>query len=107
LAVGSIGGPVFNTSGVVVGVSSVVEDEDERRRRDTRIVPVDDACEAIKSAQTAQQTGERPSVPRLPVEPALPFPVDALEAAVKRRAGSLNPYQISASDFDVAFLTPV
>jgi len=26
---------------------------------------------------------------------------------VQRRAGSLNPYQMSASDFDVAFITPV
>jgi hypothetical protein len=107
LAPGSLGGPVFSTSGAVVGLSSVVEDADERRRRDARVVPVDDACEAIKSARTAMQTAERPSVSRLPVEPARPFPADALEAAVKRRAGSLSPYQISASDFDVAFLTPV
>jgi hypothetical protein len=26
---------------------------------------------------------------------------------VKRRAGNLNPYQLSASDFNVAFMTPV
>ena len=53
------------------------------------------------------QTAERPSVTRLPVEPLQPFPTDALEAAVKRRAGNLSSYQLSASDFDVAFLTPV
>ena len=43
----------------------------------------------------------------LPVEPLRPFPADALKAAAKRRAGSLSPYLMSSSDFDIAFLTPV
>jgi hypothetical protein len=33
--------------------------------------------------------------------------VEALENAAERRAGSLNPYQMSSSDFDIAFITPV
>lgn len=41
------------------------------------------------------------------MEPVRPFPVDALEDAAKRRAGSLSPYQMSSSDFDIAFITPV
>ena len=36
-----------------------------------------------------------------------PAPVDAFKDAVKRRAGSLLPYQMAASEFDVAFITPV
>ena len=44
---------------------------------------------------------------RLPVEPSRPFPADALKEAAKRRAGSLSPYQMSSSDFDIAFITPV
>ena len=34
-------------------------------------------------------------------------PTKALEPIVARRAGSLSPRQISAADFDVAFITPV
>jgi hypothetical protein len=41
------------------------------------------------------------------VEPLQPFPVDALRDAAKRRTGSLSPYQMSASTFDVSFITPV
>ena len=107
LAAGSTGGPVFSTGGGVVGISSVVDDEDDRRRRDARIVPVDEACQVVRSAEKAMQTAQRPVAARLPVEPLRPFPVDALDAAVQRRAGSLSPYQLSSSDFDVAFLTPV
>ena len=43
----------------------------------------------------------------LPVEPVRPFPVTALKDAAQRRVGSLSPYQMSSSDFDVAFITPV
>ena len=107
LAPGSTGGPVFNTGGGVVGLSSVVDDQDERRRRDARIVPVVDACEVVRSAEKAMQTAERPVATRLPVEPLRPFPVDALDAAGQRRQGSLSAYQMSSSDFDITFLTPV
>jgi hypothetical protein len=48
-----------------------------------------------------------PSGTHLPVEPTWPFPVDALKDAAEHRAGSLSPYQISSSTFDVAFITPV
>jgi S1-C subfamily serine protease len=107
LAPGSTGGPVFSTGGGVVGISSVVDDEDERRRRDARVVPVDDACEVVRSAEKAMQTAARPVATRLPVEPLRPFPADALDTAVKGRLGNLSPYQISSSDFDIAFFTPV
>ena len=43
----------------------------------------------------------------LPVEPGKRLSVDALKTAVKARAGSLNPYMTSSSDFDIAFITPV
>ena len=40
------------------------------------------------------------------MEPVRPFPVNALKDAAQRRAGSMSPYQLSSSDFDVAFITP-
>ncbi len=52
-------------------------------------------------------TAAPPSGTQLPVEPLQPFPVDALRDAAKRRTGSLNPYSMAASTFDVSFITPV
>jgi hypothetical protein len=106
LASGSSGGPVFSRSGSLVGLSSFVEDEDERRRRDARIVPVDDACAVFASAQKMLQTAERPVPTHLAVDPLQPFPIDVLERAAQSRAGNLTSYQASSSDFDVVFLTP-
>jgi len=48
-----------------------------------------------------------PSATHLPVEPVEPAPIAAFKDAVRRRAGSLKPYQMAASDFDVGFITPV
>jgi S1-C subfamily serine protease len=107
LAPGGTGGPVFSTSGTLVGISSIADDEDQRRGDDVRIVPVSDACEVVSAAQKARPAGKGPGAVHLPVELSLPFPPGALEAAVRSRAGSLTPYTMSSSDFDIAFLTPV
>src|SRR5439155_12122186 len=78
LAPGSTGGPVFSTTGAVAGISSSVDDQDERKRRDARIVSIGDACEVVRSAEKMMPTAQRPVATRRPVEPLRPFPVDAL-----------------------------
>jgi S1-C subfamily serine protease len=106
-APGSAGGPVFSTGGTVLGLSSGVDDDNERRGKEARLVPVDDVCAVVRTAEKSRLTALRPAAARLPVEPLRPFPVNALEAAVKQRAGDLSAYQLSSSDFDIALLTPV
>jgi hypothetical protein len=106
LAPGSAGGPVFSAGGAVVGISSLVDEKDDRRRG-SRVVRIDDVCEIVASAEKKMIGTTPPNGSHLPVEPAGTLPVEALKEAVQRRAGSLNPYQMSSSDFDIAFITPV
>ena len=104
---GSTGGPVFTAGGVVVGITSFAGERDENGRGgDTRVVPVADVCDAVAAAEKNMKDGA-PSGTLLPVEPERAFPVDALKDAAKNRAGSLSPYQLSSSDFDIAFITPL
>ena len=110
LAPGATGGPVFAEDGRVVGLTSTVDETDQqdgRWRGDARIVRVDQACDAIAAADRGPATSPAPSGTLLPVEPTRPYPPDVLEQAATRRAGSLNPYQTSSSDFDIAFITPL
>jgi S1-C subfamily serine protease len=107
LASGSVGGPVFTAAGSVIGIASMVDDKDENRRGTARVVPAGDACEVVASAQKKMADAAPPDGTHLPVEPARAFPVNLLKDAVQSRAGNLNPYQLSSSDFDVAFITPV
>jgi S1-C subfamily serine protease len=107
LPFGGAGGPVFDTRGDVVGITSVLEDPDGRPDRDFRVVPVDDACRLVDVAEERMASAAPPSAAHLPVEPSRPFPQAALEDLAKRRAGGLGAYQMAASDFDIAFITPV
>jgi len=106
LSAGSAGGPVFTADGVV-GVTSVADGTDANRRGTARIVPIDDVCGVVATAREQMRDAAAPGGARLPVEPELPFPVDALKEAVQHRAGSLNPYQAVSASFDVFFVTPV
>jgi hypothetical protein len=74
---------------------------------DSAVVRSDEACSLVAAAEKKMKDAAPPSGAHLPVEPLRPFPVDALKDAVQHRAGSLNPYQMTATDFDLAFITPV
>jgi hypothetical protein len=107
LARGDAGGPVFTASGDLLGITSIVDEDDRRRQGDSRVVRIDGACDVVASAETTMAKAAPPSGTHLPIEPVQPFPPGALKESAERRPGSLEPYQISSSSFDVAFITPV
>ena len=107
LATGGTGGPVFIASGDLVGLTSLPDERDEPRRGAARVVRIDGACELVAAAAKKVKDALAPSGTHLPVEPAEPAPIDAFKEVVTRRAGSLLPYQMAASEFDVGFITPV
>ena len=107
LGTGGTGGPVFTTSGELVGLTTPPDEREEPRRGETRVVRIDAACELVAVAAKKANDTPPPSPAHLPVEPEQPAAVDALKEAIKRRAGNLRPYTMSASEFEVAFITPV
>ena len=104
LARGSAGGPVF-TAGGLIGFTTVDEREVDTHS-DMRVVRIDEACEVMASAEKKMSEMMPPDAMHLPLD-ARPVAVTALSEAVKNRAGSLTPYAMSTTDFDVAFITPV
>jgi hypothetical protein len=107
LSFGSAGGPVFAADGQVIGITSPGDESATQRRGNSRVVRIDDVCDVVATAQQKMKGDAPPSSARLPIEPARPFPVEALKSAAQTRAGSLNPYPMSSTDFDIAFMTPV
>jgi S1-C subfamily serine protease len=107
LATGGEGGPVFTASGDLVGITTLPGEREEPRRGATRVARIDGACELVAAAATKAKEAPAPSAAHLPVEPTTSAPVETFKEAVKRRAGSLKPYQIASSDFDIGFITPI
>lgn len=100
----SAGVPVFNVNGEVVAITTTGETGTEVSRLSEKSVRIDDLRPALADAEK-NLTGTAPTG-KLPLEPERSADEDALKAAANKRSGSLSPYQISATDFDVYILTP-
>ena len=98
------GGPVF-TAGGLIGFTSV-DDRDPDDRSNARVVRIDQTCDVIASAEKKMAEALPPDATSLPLDPQ-PVAVSALSEAMKNRAGSLSPYPMTTTDFDVTFITPV
>ena len=105
LARAGAGGPVF-TAGGLIGLTTL-DDRDPDSRSDARVVRIDQACEVLASADTKMAGAMPPDATHLPLDPQRQIAESALNAAVKSRAGSLSPYPMSTTGFDIAFITPV
>jgi S1-C subfamily serine protease len=101
----SAGGPVFAAGGLI-GFTTL-EDRDPDSRSNARVVRIDQACEVLPSAEKKMTGAMPPDATHLPLDPQRLIAPGALSAAVKNRAGSLSPYPMSTTEFDVAFITPV
>lgn len=107
LSAGAAGGPLFTADGMLIGLTTVPADDSGYSRRESRAVPVADACELMTTARSRMSGAIPPSADRLPLEPAQAFPVEALKAAFTARGPNLQPYTLTAADFEVAFITPL
>lgn len=102
---GGAGGPVFATSGALVGLTSIVADDAAPRRAEVRVIRVEVMCEVVEAAAKQMERIPRPIGTRLPVEPARAARATAPQDS-RRAAGNVSPAQMSSSDFDIAFITP-
>ena len=103
---GSAGGPVF-ANGAVVGLTSFTAEKESAEPDEARVIRIDAVCDGVASAAAAMASAAPPDGTRLPVEPTRQLGEEYLQAEAKRRTGSLNPYMVASSGFDIAFITPV
>lgn len=107
LATGGTGGPVFTAAGALVGITALPDERDEPRRGATRIVRIEQACDVVAAAAKKVMDAAAPGPAHLPVEPPQPAPVATFKEAVRKRAGSLKPYTMASTDFDISFIPPI
>jgi S1-C subfamily serine protease len=107
LPTGGAGGPVFGAAGTVIGITSLDQQTEKRTRENTRVVRVEEVCGVVAAAERKMKDTMPPSGAPLPVESMTTASESVLKEMAKRRVGSLNPFPMASTDFDVAFITPV
>jgi hypothetical protein len=101
---GNSGGPLFNSVGQVVGLTTFRE----LGPGITGIVRIEEAYPLIAQARTKLLSERPPSKTLLPVEPTTKYPVPALKHASQSKDLKRNTkkYFLDAGDFNVSIVTP-
>jgi S1-C subfamily serine protease len=103
---GNSGGPLFNSQGVVVGLTTFKE-ADTTGPGVSGIVRIEEARLLVERAKAKMQDVKPPQATLLPVEPVGMYPIDALKASTRVEKFDYRPYAFTEGNFDVAVITPV
>ena len=103
---GSSGGPLFNSVGQVVGITTFLA-QGGTGSTIAGVIRIEEAYPVIAQAQANLATVPPPSKGLLPVETTDAYPVQALKQALKTRK-KFDPrrYYFAVGDFNVEILTP-
>jgi S1-C subfamily serine protease len=104
---GNSGGPLFNSQGVVIGVTTFNDLSDRGGAGIAGVVRIEQALPLLDIARGKQATSAKPSPELLQIEPTDRFPIEALKesASVKKFKNYL--YVFDVGDYDLAVITPV
>lgn len=100
---GNSGGPLFNSVGEVVGITTFRESGPGV----AGIVRIEEALPILEQARKKMGDGTLPSARYLPVEPPDTYPLDVLKENISAEKFNRHPYLFSESGFDVAMVTPI
>ena len=100
---GNSGGPLFNSVGEVVGITTFRESGPGV----AGIVRIEEALPILEQARRKMGDGAPPSARNLPVEPTDTYPLDSLKETISAEKFNRHPYLFSEASFDVAMVTPV
>ena len=104
---GNSGGPLFNSLGEVVGVTTFEDMPANGGPGISGVIRIEEAIPLLAEARRKLAEQPAPSSAHLPVEPGDKFPLDAIKAAINTEKFNIKPYQYGIGGFDVVFSTPV
>ncbi len=103
---GNSGGPLFNSLGEVIGITTFLV-PGANGPGVAGIVRIDQTLAVLGQARKKMKDASLPSARLLPVEPSDPYPLDALKEMSKPAKIDRKPYIFTIGGFDVALVTPV
>lgn len=103
---GNSGGPLFNSKGEVIGITTFLV-PGANGPGVAGIIRIEQALPVLEQARKKVQDATLPSARLLPVEPTDPYPLDSLKELTRTGKFDRKPYFFSVGGFDVALATPV
>jgi S1-C subfamily serine protease len=103
---GNSGGPLFNSFGEVIGITTFLV-PGSNGPGVAGVVRIDQALPVLAQARKKMEEVALPSARLLPVEPSDPYPLDSLKEMSKPAKFDRKPYIFTVGGFDVALGTPV
>jgi S1-C subfamily serine protease len=103
---GNSGGPLFNSRGQVVGITTFGDVTNQGGPGISGIIKIEEAGPILEAAKAKLAQTTQPKPDFLPVEPESTFPIDALKATLSQEKFDVKPYSFSEGDFDVSIVTP-
>lgn len=103
---GNSGGPLFNSLGEVIGITTFLVPGGNGPGV-SGVVRIDQALPVLAQARRKMQDVSFPSARLLPVEPSDPYPLDSLKDMIGPAKFDRKPYVFTVGGFDVALGTPV
>lgn len=104
---GNSGGPLFNSRGRVIGITTFGDFTRAGGPGISGIVRIEEALPLIKEAQDKLKSTARPSAEFLPSFPTDTYPIEALKASANVDKFKVGSYIFGMGDYDVAFVTPI
>jgi len=104
---GNSGGPLFNSLGEAVGITTFGDFTKAGGPGISGIVRIEETLGVISRARSAMKGRSAPSASYLPVEPKDPFPLEALEnVALADKFDGIDRYVFGVDEFQVTLMTP-
>ena len=111
---GSAGGPLFNSVGEVVGITTFKVEErtglNNEQKKDSGlagVIRIEEAEALIAQARATAATKGLPSADLMPYVPDGLFPIETIKSGVKSPQFSSKNYTSDVKNYQVRFMTPV
>lgn len=103
---GNSGGPLFNSVGEVIGITTFGDFSTRGGPGVSGIVRIEETNPVVELARAKMGQSDKPEARRLPVDPADKYPLDAIKGVVEAKKFDFKPYLFGMGDFTVALVTP-
>lgn len=103
---GNSGGPLFNSLGEVVGITTFGDFSRHGGPGISGIVRIEETLSIINQARSNMKSRKRPLAYFLPVDPTEPFPLDAIKSVVTAEKFDMDRYFFGVGEFQVTLITP-